>query len=227
MENVNQGVLSLLKEKKENQVQSVFINMGSLTNSENFIKLPHETFCLLKRLDDNGILSLDRSMVLLEILTYKHDEKNPFPSQKILQEHFEVGSTSIKKAISDIVRSGLFIVEKGLYGLDKRKNTYNVQPFLDLLDCFVEDVRSGVNVCVKTLLMEVLEGRKPIRVVTNAKGVGPDKGTLIPTPYAIEVWNSEARKIRKKLYRINQDVSDISAQINATDKQLKTMQNKD
>jgi hypothetical protein len=75
--------------------------------------------------------------------------------------------------------------------------------------------------------MEVLEGRKPIRVVTNAKGAEPDKGTLIPPPYEIEVWNSEARKIRKKLCRINQEFSDISAQINATDKRLKTMQNKD
>jgi DNA-binding MarR family transcriptional regulator len=229
MENGNQGILPLLKdtEKEGIQLQSSFRNMGALTNGRNFLKLPHETFRLLKRLDDNGILSLDRSMVLLEILTHKCDEKNPFPSQKVLQEHFEVGSTSIKNAISDIVKSGLFKVEKGLYGLDKRKNTYNVQPFLDLINCFVEDVRSGVSVCVKTLLKEVLEGRKPIRLGINAKEFKTDKDILIPTPYVTEVGNSNAEEIRKKLYRINREINDISEQINVINERLKSMETRD
>ncbi|MBG9471988.1 hypothetical protein [Priestia megaterium] len=229
MDSVNQGILSLLKdtEKEGIQLQSSFRNMGVLTNDRNFLKLPHETFRLLKRLDDNGILSLDRSMVLLEILTYKCDEKNPFPSQKVLQEHFEVGSTSIKNAISDIVKSGLFKVEKGLYGLDKRKNTYNIQPFLDLLNCFVEDVRSGVGICVKTLLKEVLEGRKPITLGVSSKGFETDKDTLISTPYVTEIGNSKDGEIRKKLYCINREVGNISAQINAMNERLKSIETRD
>jgi hypothetical protein len=145
------------------KLKLIFDNVEVLTNGEKYIQLPNETFRLLKRLDDEGVISLDRSMVLMDVLTFKHDEKNPFPSHEALQEGFKVGSTAIKNAIKDIVTSGLVIREKGLYGLDKRKNTYNVQPFLDLLGCFVESVRSGVDVCIKKLVKDVLGGRKAVR----------------------------------------------------------------
>jgi len=148
----------------------IYDNIEVLTKKENYLVLANEAIDLIMLLDVHKILPLHRGHMILKLLTFKHDEKNPFPSHDKLQADWDIASpTTIKNYFKDIVKSGLVFVEKGLYGLDKRKNTYNLQPFLDLLGCFVEAVRSGESVCIKTLVKEVLEGRKATRKASAGK----------------------------------------------------------
>lgn len=149
------------------KLTTIFENIDVLVGKNNFMVLPNETFQFSKALSDAKIISLDRLMVAWDILTYKHDEKNPFPSHETLAEKFKIGVRAMTGAVSEIVKVGLFINEKGKYGTDKRKNTYNVSPLLNLLGCFVERVREGIDVDIKELFNEVIHGTTKARKVST------------------------------------------------------------
>ncbi|MCY8048459.1 hypothetical protein MOD91_18220 [Bacillus haynesii] len=136
----------------------IYENIEVLVANSNYMVLPNETPLFFKALNDARIISYDRLMVAWEILTFKHDDKNPFPSHEKLMKSFKVGKRAITNAVSEIVKTGLFINEKGKYGTDKRKNTYNVSPFLNMLGAFVEAVRDGRDICIKELYKNVVEG---------------------------------------------------------------------
>lgn len=147
----------------------IFENIDVLVSDKNYMVLPNETPQFFKALADARILSYDRLMVAWDILTYKHDEKNPFPSHEKLMRSFKVGKRAITNAVSEIVKTGLFINEKGKYGTDKRKNTYNVSPFLNLLGSFIEAVRENRDVCIKELYQNVVSGNLKARKVSSEK----------------------------------------------------------
>lgn len=145
----------------------IYENIDVLVNGRNFRVLPMEIFCFMEYIEDAGILSANRLNKAFIILAFKHDEKNPFPSHQLLMRMFNKGKRAITNAISDIVKSGLFINEKGKYGLDKRKNTYNVSPFLNLLGLFVEAFREGRDIDIMRMYKEVISGKLKARKVSE------------------------------------------------------------
>ncbi|MEA3318907.1 MAG: hypothetical protein U9Q88_02685 [Bacillota bacterium] len=147
----------------------IYENIDVLVSDKNYMVLPNETPRFFKALADARIISYDRLMVAWDILTYKHDEKNPFPSHEKLMRSFKVGKRAITNAVSEIVKTGLFVNEKGKYGTDKRKNTYNITPFLNLLGCYVEAVREDKEVCIKELYNAVISEDMKARKVPSKK----------------------------------------------------------
>lgn len=145
----------------------IYENIEVLVADNNYMVLPNETPIFFKALADARIISYDRLMVAWEILTFKHDEKNPFPSNQLLERAFNVGKRAMQNAVSEIVKTGLFINEKGKYGTDKRKNTYNVSPFLNLLGSFIEAFREGREVCIKELYKNVVSGNLKAKKVSS------------------------------------------------------------
>lgn len=174
-------------------LQAIFNNNEALLGKEKYMVLPREINRLFIKLESAGIFSLKRSMLLQELLSHKTDDRNVYPSHDTLSENLEVSVTAIKNGIADIVESGLMKVVKGLYGLDKRKNTYDLTPFLDLLACFVEDVRAGKAVCIKTLLNDVLSGNRTPRKAKENK-------PKVELPEAIKLTIEGVSDSRKTVY---------------------------
>jgi hypothetical protein len=180
------------------KLELIYENIDVLVAKKNFIVLPNEVFRFTKKMADARIISYDRLMVAWDTLTYKHDEKNPFPSHETLAKAFGIGKRAITGAISEIVDAGLFINEKGKYGTDKRKNTYNVSPLLNLLACFVERVREGVDVCIKELYNDVVRGGMKARKV-SATEEQPKKEEVTMSEAIIEALNGVEESRRKAL----------------------------
>lgn len=151
----------MLKTKLHAQYEGINV----LANGKNFIVTPNEIFLFQSELLESKIMSAQRIITACHILTFKHDEKNPFPSNETLASQFKKSVRAIAASISDILKTGLFINEKGKYGTDKRKNTYNVTPFLNLLGVFVEHVREGKAYDIKELYNGVIKG-----ILTPQKG---------------------------------------------------------
>lgn len=193
------------------KLELIYENIDVLVAKKNFIVLPNEVFRFTKKMADARIVSYDRLMVAWDTLTYKHDEKNPFPSHETLAKAFGIGKRAITGAISEIVEAGLFINEKGKYGTDKRKNTYNVSPLLNLLACFVERVREGVDVCIKELYNDVVRGGMKARKVSATQEAPKEEVTM--SEAIMEALNglNETRKqaleviVKKHIERLDEE----------------------
>ncbi|MDT0149992.1 hypothetical protein Q9R38_25975 [Priestia aryabhattai] len=177
-----------------------------LSNGKHFTVNPTEIYLFQSELVENKIMSAQRVFTACHILTFKHDEKNPFPSNETLASHFKKSVRAIAASVSDILKTGLFINEKGKYGTDKRKNTYNVTPFLNLLGVFVEHFREGKAYDFKELYNNVIKGvLKAERGSVEEKVEAPKLEEL---PEAITealnaVENEEQRSILEKEIRRN------------------------
>ncbi|PFW43787.1 hypothetical protein [Priestia megaterium] len=147
----------------------IYENIDVLVAKESYMVLPNETPRFFKALVVAGIATYDQLMAAWEILTHKHDEKNPFPSHERLMTAFRVKKRAITGTISAFLKTGLFINEKGKYGTDKRKNTYNVTPFLNLLGLFIEKEREGVEFDITELYNGVISGDMAARKTTEKK----------------------------------------------------------
>ncbi|MGR9546551.1 hypothetical protein [Priestia megaterium] len=177
-----------------------------LANGKNFTVNPTEIYLFQSELQTNKILSFERVLLACHITTFKHDEKNPFPSNELLASQFKKSVRAIAAGVSDILKTGLFINEKGKYGTDKRKNTYNITPFLNLLGVFVEHFREGKAYDFKELYNGVIKG-----VLKAEKGKIEEKveaPKLEELPEAITealnaVENEEHRTILEKEIRRN------------------------
>ncbi len=156
----------------------------------------------MRKLSDANILSMERITLAFDILTYKHDEKNPYPSHELLAEKFEVSKRAVTQAVSDIVKCGLFINEKGKYeGLDKRKNTYNVAPLLNLLGRFVEDVRAGKKVNIVQMFKDVVSGKSKAKKNEAPKPVPNEKPILFSDEVeaALTLVSEERQKVLRPI----------------------------
>lgn len=193
------------------KLELIYENIDVLVAKNKFIVLPNEVFRFTKKMADARLVSYDKLMVAWDILTYKHDEKNPFPSHETLAEAFGVGKRAITGTISEIVKTGLFINEKGKYGTDKRKNTYNVSPLLNLLACFVERVREGVDVDIKELFKAVVGGNMKARKVSKQEEQPKEEVTM--SEAIVEALNglNETRKqaleviVKKHIERLDEE----------------------
>lgn len=144
----------------------IYDGLEVFAGEEKYIVLPQCSFHLFKRMSDARVVSLDRLMVATEILTYKHTERFPYPSHALLAKLFNVDERSIINSVKALCEAGLFVKMKGLYGLDKRKNVYDVRPLLKVIACFQEAENRGEFVVdLKAFCEDVLSGKiQPKRV---------------------------------------------------------------
>ncbi|WP_144523507.1 hypothetical protein [Bacillus nitratireducens] len=100
-----------------------------------------------------GIVSLERMMLLSDMLTFKHGENHPNTSQDTFAKRFDCSVKVIKEAVKDLKTSGLVnIFKKG------RSNSYDLSPYLKCLASFVEQFQAGATICIKRLIEDVLSG---------------------------------------------------------------------
>jgi hypothetical protein len=182
------------------QLNAIYEDIEIYVEKKYYMVLPNEMPAVTKLLADARILSYDRLMVAWEILTFKHDERNPFPSHEKLMKLFRVGKRAMMNAVSDIVKTGLFINEKGKYeGMDKRKNTYNVSNFLNLIACIVEAIREDRDIDIKQAYKDVVAGKlKAKKVSSEAKEVETPKEEKVTFSEAIETALDNAKESRRK-----------------------------
>ena len=144
----------------------IYDGLEVFSGEKNYTVLPNCSFRLFKRMSDARIVSLDRLMVASEILTYKPTERFPYPSHALLAEVFNVDERAIINSVKALCKAGLFVKMKGLYGLDKRKNVYDVRPLLNVIASYQESVNRGEFVVdVKAFCEDVLSGKiQPKRI---------------------------------------------------------------
>ncbi|NRQ72012.1 hypothetical protein HQK17_28235 [Bacillus cereus] len=100
-----------------------------------------------------GIVSLERMMLLSDMLTFKHGEERPHTSQDTFANRFGCSVKVIKEAVKDLKNSRLInIFKKG------RSNSYDLSPYLKCLASFVELFHAGEDICIKRLIEDVLSG---------------------------------------------------------------------
>ncbi|MEY8748956.1 hypothetical protein [Alkalicoccobacillus gibsonii] len=152
--------------QNKNTLQVINNNISVLSQIRKSYITQNEIFAFLKRMNDRNLESFNNLAIAFDILTFKHDERNPFPSHELLAERHDVQVRSITNAVSSLVKKGLFIVEKGKYaGMDKRKNTYDVTPLLNLFASFIEKFRESYALDLTELYDEVLKGDYKPQVV--------------------------------------------------------------
>lgn len=105
------------------------------------------------RIGNAGIVSVERMLLAMDMLTFRHNGESPFTSQDTFAKRFGCSVKSIKAAIKDLKDSCLINVSKS-----GRKNVYDLSPLLKCLASFVEHIHNGVDVCIKTLVKKVLAG---------------------------------------------------------------------
>jgi predicted transcriptional regulator len=132
----------------------IYNGYEALTNKD-FIRVTNYIFPFLKRLNDENIISLDRSMILSSILTFKTSKENPSVSISYLSKLFDVSEKAIKNAIRDLKESLLVrVIKKG------RKNYYDLTPFLNALALFVEAFKAGEDINIRQLVKAAVTGEK-------------------------------------------------------------------
>jgi predicted transcriptional regulator len=154
----------------------IYNGYEALTNKD-FIRVTNYIFPFLKRLNDEKIISLDRSMILSSILTFKTSQENPSVSISYLAKLFDVSEKAIKNAIRDLKESLLVrVVKKG------RKNYYDLTPFLNALALFVEAFKAGEDINIRQLVKAAvtgeIEAKKAEKVHTETQPSNDVKETL-------------------------------------------------
>ncbi|MEC3417082.1 hypothetical protein P4159_05765 [Bacillus thuringiensis] len=105
------------------------------------------------RVSKAGIVSLERMMLLSDMLTFKHGDNRPNTSQDTFANRFGCSVKVIKEAVKDLKDSRLInIFKKG------RSNSYDLSPYLKCLASFVEQFQAGATICIKRLIEDVLSG---------------------------------------------------------------------
>ncbi len=110
-------------------------------------------FMFMYRVAKAGIVSLERTTLLMDMLTFKHGEENPFTAQAEFARRFDCSVKVIKEAVKDLKTSGLLNI-----GKKGRKNSYDLSPYLKCLASFVELFQAGKDICIKRLIEDVLSG---------------------------------------------------------------------
>ena len=99
---------------------------------------------LVERMIAEKIIKRKAGTVLQIILQYKHGKDNPFPSQSEVAKLLGRSISYVKQAVSSIASAGLLKISK-----IGRSNSYNFQPFFDLLERFILEYKYNGNVGIK------------------------------------------------------------------------------
>lgn len=98
------------------QTSRIEVIWGHRLLDDGFTSLPNILIRNYRKLD----ISHGEWGFICTLLTYKHDERDPYPSQETLADHLEVSVRQIKKWV-------LSLVEKQLLLVGQRRNTKNRQ----------------------------------------------------------------------------------------------------
>lgn len=122
---------------KNTRIAKIF-NENYLLINAGFRMTPKYETALLERLEKAEIILPSAKAVVSEILRYKHDEKNPFPSMALLGKVLDKSRTAIDKGVKSFKDAGLVIVTK-----EGRKSVYDFRPFQALLSKVTHEFENG------------------------------------------------------------------------------------
>lgn len=120
-----------LREKKLMSTTTTHIEKlwGKSILSEGFTSIPNILPRIYRKLNiTHGELGL-----ILNILTYKHDERNPFPSYATLADNMDCSEKQIQKYTQSLVTKGLLNVQQRMTAYNQfGSNEYDLTPLIEV-----------------------------------------------------------------------------------------------